>query len=138
MKNNNKVLICTILLVAIIGFTYFSKPQNQTLKAIGDISPLSGPAATIGEEVKRSIYAGPSFSTRILNGNLKLSLSDIPPSSIAEISINIVRADPGWVDIKVYVGSNLMGKGTGHSKQVAQQQAARMALDAYKNRAKTD
>lgn len=38
----------------------------------------------------------------------------------------------------VYVGSNLMGKGTGHSKQVAQQQAARMALDAYKNRTKTD
>jgi ribonuclease-3 len=38
----------------------------------------------------------------------------------------------------VYVGANLMGKGTGHSKQVAQQQAARMALDAYKKRTKTD
>lgn len=38
----------------------------------------------------------------------------------------------------VYVGSKLMGKGTGHSKQVAQQQAARMALDAYKKRTKTD
>jgi ribonuclease-3 len=38
----------------------------------------------------------------------------------------------------VYVGQNLMGKGTGHSKQVAQQQAARVALDAYKKRTKTD
>jgi len=38
----------------------------------------------------------------------------------------------------VYVGTKLMGKGTGHSKQVAQQQAARMALEAYKKRAKTD
>lgn len=31
----------------------------------------------------------------------------------------------------VYVGSKLMGKGTGPSKQQAQQQAARAALDAY-------
>lgn len=38
----------------------------------------------------------------------------------------------------VFVGSKLMGKGTGHSKQAAQQQAARMALDAYKKRSKTD
>jgi len=38
----------------------------------------------------------------------------------------------------VYVGTKLMGKGTGHSKQVAQQQAARMALEAYKKRTKTD
>lgn len=38
----------------------------------------------------------------------------------------------------VYVGTKLMGKGTGHSKQVAQQQAARMALDAYKKRTETD
>lgn len=34
----------------------------------------------------------------------------------------------------VYVGSTLMGKGTGHSKQAAQQQAARIALEAYKKR----
>lgn len=38
----------------------------------------------------------------------------------------------------VYVGNHLMGKGTGHSKQVAQQQAARKALEAYKKRTKTD
>jgi ribonuclease-3 len=34
----------------------------------------------------------------------------------------------------VYVGTKLMGEGTGHSKQVAQQQAAHMALEAYKKR----
>lgn len=32
----------------------------------------------------------------------------------------------------VYVGTKLMGKGTGPSKQMAQQQAARAALEAYK------
>jgi ribonuclease-3 len=33
----------------------------------------------------------------------------------------------------VYVGTKLMGKGIGHSKQVAQQNAARAALKAYDN-----
>lgn len=36
----------------------------------------------------------------------------------------------------VFVGDKLMGKGTGHSKQLAQQQAARTALDAYEKRNK--
>lgn len=36
----------------------------------------------------------------------------------------------------VYVGNELMGTGTGHSKQIAQQQAATAALEAYKNRSK--
>jgi ribonuclease-3 len=31
----------------------------------------------------------------------------------------------------VYVGDKLMGTGIGHSKQIAQQQAAKTALDAY-------
>lgn len=35
----------------------------------------------------------------------------------------------------VYVGNELMGKGSGPSKQVAQQQAAQAALDAYAKRA---
>lgn len=35
----------------------------------------------------------------------------------------------------VYVGSELMGSGTGHSKQIAQQQAARAALAKYAKRA---
>ena len=34
----------------------------------------------------------------------------------------------------VFVGDKLMGKGTGHSKQLAQQQAARTALEAYEAR----
>jgi ribonuclease-3 len=38
----------------------------------------------------------------------------------------------------VYVGSTLMGKGVGPSKQAAQQQAAQAALAAYEQRAKTD
>jgi len=36
----------------------------------------------------------------------------------------------------VYVGNELMGTGTGPSKQIAQQQAATTALDAYKKRKK--
>jgi ribonuclease-3 len=36
----------------------------------------------------------------------------------------------------VYVGDKLMGKGTGPSKQTAQQVAAKAALDTYKNQAK--
>lgn len=36
----------------------------------------------------------------------------------------------------VFVGEKLMGKGTGHSKQLAQQQAARTALEAYEKRSK--
>lgn len=36
----------------------------------------------------------------------------------------------------VFVGEKLMGKGTGHSKQLAQQQAARAALEAYEKRSK--
>lgn len=38
----------------------------------------------------------------------------------------------------VFVGDTLMGQGTGPSKQAAQQQAARAALDAYAIRMKTD
>jgi ribonuclease-3 len=38
----------------------------------------------------------------------------------------------------VYVGDKLMGKGSGPSKQTAQQQAARAALEAYGKRGKTD
>jgi len=34
----------------------------------------------------------------------------------------------------VYVGNNLMGKGSGHSKQIAQQQAAQAALEEYAKR----
>ena len=37
-----------------------------------------------------------------------------------------------------FVGDKLMGKGSGPSKQAAQQQAARGALEAYEKRSKTD
>lgn len=37
-----------------------------------------------------------------------------------------------------FVGDRLMGQGTGPSKQIAQQQAAKAALEAYDNRTKTD
>ncbi len=36
--------------------------------------------------------------------------------------------------LAVYVGNELMGTGTGHSKQIAQQMAASTALEAYKKR----
>ncbi len=38
----------------------------------------------------------------------------------------------------VYVNHELMGKGTGHSKQIAQQEAARAALDKYSSLENTD
>jgi len=38
----------------------------------------------------------------------------------------------------VFVGDTLMGKGSGHSKQIAQQQAAQAALQTYEKRRKTD
>ena len=38
----------------------------------------------------------------------------------------------------VFVGSKKMGQGSGPSKQVAQQQAARAALEAYEKQSKTD
>jgi ribonuclease-3 len=38
----------------------------------------------------------------------------------------------------VFVGDILMGKGSGPSKQIAQQQAARAALETYEKRSKTD
>lgn len=38
----------------------------------------------------------------------------------------------------VYVKDRLLGQGSGHSKQIAQQQAAQAALDFYANQEKTD
>jgi len=38
----------------------------------------------------------------------------------------------------VYVKDKLLGQGSGHSKQIAQQQAAQAALDYYANQEKTD
>ncbi len=67
-----------------------------------------------------------------------------PKSHLQEVSQRIDGATPQYKVIEevgpdhdkvftlgVYVGTKLMGKGTGHSKQQAQQQAARAALVKY-------
>lgn len=67
-----------------------------------------------------------------------------PKSHLQEVSQRIDGATPQYKVIEevgpdhdkvftlgVYVGAKLMGKGTGHSKQQAQQQAARAALVKY-------
>lgn len=72
-----------------------------------------------------------------------------PKSHLQEVSQSIDGMTPQYKVIEevgpdhekiftlgVYVGHELMGTGTGHSKQIAQQQAATAALEAYKKRAK--
>lgn len=70
-----------------------------------------------------------------------------PKSHLQEVSQSIDGMTPQYRVIEeigpdhekiftlgVYVGNELMGTGTGHSKQIAQQQAATAALEAYKSR----
>lgn len=72
-----------------------------------------------------------------------------PKSHLQEVSQSIDGMTPQYKVIEevgpdhekiftlaVYVGNQLMGTGTGHSKQIAQQQAASAALDAYEKRKK--
>lgn len=72
-----------------------------------------------------------------------------PKSHLQEVSQRIDSATPQYKVLEevgpdhdkvftlgVYVGSKLMGKGTGHSKQVAQQQAAQSALKKYQSESK--
>jgi ribonuclease-3 len=72
-----------------------------------------------------------------------------PKSHLQEVSQSIDGMTPQYRVIEevgpdhekiftlgVYVGNELMGTGTGHSKQIAQQQAATAALEAYKKRSK--
>lgn len=72
-----------------------------------------------------------------------------PKSHLQEVSQSIDNLTPQYrvleeegpdhekiFTLGVYVGSELMGKGIGPSKQIAQQQAATAALDAYAKRAK--
>lgn len=67
-----------------------------------------------------------------------------PKSHLQEVSQRVDSATPQYkvlgeegpdhdkiFTLGVYVGSKLMGKGTGHSKQIAQQEAARAALQKY-------
>lgn len=70
-----------------------------------------------------------------------------PKSHLQEVSQRIDNATPRYQVIEevgpdhdkiftlgVYVGDTLMGQGSGHSKQMAQQQAARAALNEYESR----
>jgi ribonuclease-3 len=70
-----------------------------------------------------------------------------PKSHLQEVSQSIDGMTPQYRVIEeigpdhekiftlgVYVGNELMGTGTGHSKQIAQQQAATAALEAYTKR----
>lgn len=72
-----------------------------------------------------------------------------PKSHLQEVSQSIDGMTPQYRVIEevgpdhekiftlgVYVGNELMGTGTGHSKQIAQQQAATAALAAYQKRSK--
>lgn len=72
-----------------------------------------------------------------------------PKSHLQEVSQSIDGMTPQYRVIEeigpdhekiftlgVYVGNELMGTGTGHSKQIAQQQAASSALEAYQKRKK--
>jgi ribonuclease-3 len=74
-----------------------------------------------------------------------------PKSHLQEVSQRIDGATPQYKVLEeigpdhdkvftlgVYVGSKLMGKGTGHSKQIAQQNAARAALEKYAEQTATD
>jgi ribonuclease-3 len=70
-----------------------------------------------------------------------------PKSHLQEVSQRIDSATPQYrvleevgpdhdkiFTLGVYVNNTLMGKGTGHSKQIAQQSAARSALEEYAKR----
>lgn len=72
-----------------------------------------------------------------------------PKSHLQEVSQRIDNMTPRYKVLEeegpdhdkvftlgVFVGEKLMGQGTGHSKQLAQQQAARAALEAYEKRLK--
>ena len=113
------------------------------------------------EAVIGAIYLekGYEAAERFIEKNILSNLDDIlesgswrdPKSHLQEVSQRIDSHTPLYkvlseegpdhdkvFTLGVFVGDKLMGKGTGHSKQTAQQQAARRALDAYKKHAKTD
>ncbi len=84
--------------------------------------------------------------TSKLEGILKDGSWRDPKSHLQEVSQRIDGATPQYKVLEevgpdhdkvftlgVYVGTKLMAKGSGHSKQVAQQEAARAALEKYTN-----
>jgi ribonuclease-3 len=84
-----------------------------------------------------------------LDGILESGSWRDPKSHLQEVSQSIDNQTPQYrvleevgpdhekiFTLGVYVGNELMGTGTGHSKQIAQQQAATAALDSYAKRIK--
>ncbi len=84
-----------------------------------------------------------------LDGILEVGSWRDPKSHLQEVSQSVDNMTPVYKVIEeigpdhekifrlgVYVGATLMGMGEGPSKQIAQQQAASAALEAYKKRAK--
>lgn len=84
-----------------------------------------------------------------LEGILETESWRDPKSHLQEVSQSVDGMTPQYRVIEevgpdhekiftlgVYVGNELMGTGTGHSKQIAQQQAATAALEAYQTRKK--
>lgn len=84
-----------------------------------------------------------------LGGILETGSWRDPKSHLQEVSQSIDNQTPQYrvleeegpdhekiFTLGVYVGNELMGKGVGPSKQIAQQQAATAALDAYAKRTK--
>jgi len=113
------------------------------------------------EAVIGSIYLerGYNDAARFIETHILSKLSTIletgswrdPKSHLQEVSQRIDGMTPVYKVLEevgpdhdklftlgAFVGNKLMGKGDGPSKQVAQQKAARAALETYKARSKTD
>ena len=107
------------------------------------------------EAVIGAIYLERGFedARRFIHQNIIIKLDDIlksgswrdPKSYLQELSQKIDNATPVYkvlaeegpdhdklFTLGVFVGDKLMGRGTGSSKQMAQQEAARRAIDVYK------
>lgn len=107
------------------------------------------------EAVIGAIYLERGFedARQFIHQNIIIKLDDIlksgswrdPKSYLQELSQKIDNATPVYkvlaeegpdhdklFTLGVFVGDKLMGRGTGSSKQMAQQEAARRAIDVYK------
>jgi len=106
------------------------------------------------EAVVGAVYldAGYAAAEKFIQENITSKLESIlvegswrdPKSHLQEVSQRVDSSTPQYKVLEeigpdhdkvftlgVYVGQRLMGKGTGHSKQIAQQQAAKAALKEY-------
>lgn len=98
--------------------------------------------------LERGYEAADAFILKHIASKLESILAEgswrDPKSHLQEVSQKIDNQTPQYKVIEevgpdhdkvftlaVYVGTKLMGKGSGHSKQIAQQEAARAALDKY-------